>query len=179
LNWEPYSTWNVGVDYYNIYRGTNDNSGNIVFGLLEIVPATDTAYVDQFLPSAVGENGLCYYAEAVQRDGDINQGVETCLSTTACVVGELRVFIPNAFSPNGVNTVFRPEGSYIDYNRSVLTIYDRWGKHITTINGIRNGWDGKDSDGVLCSQGVYLYQLLILSTNGQTQTFKGTVTLLN
>jgi gliding motility-associated-like protein len=179
LEWESYFTWNVGVDHYNIYRGTNDINGNIVFGLLDVVANTDTTYLDQDLPTIVGENGLCYYIEAVQQSGDINPSLETCLSTMSCIVGELKVYIPNAFNPNGVNTFFRPEGSYIDYTHSQLKIYDRWGREVIRLNGIRSGWDGKDSDGKLCMQGVYLYQLFIVSTNGQTQNFKGTVTLLD
>lgn len=179
LIWEPYFTWNVGVDYYNIYRGTNDDAGNIIFSLLDIVPNTDTTYSDQNLPSIVGENGLCYYVEAVQAAGDVNPSPETALSTMSCVVGEMVVYIPNAFNPNGVNKIFRPEGSYIDYDHSQMELYDRWGKQLIAINGIRAGWDGKDSDGAFCMQGVYLYRLLITSTNGQKQTFKGTVTLLN
>lgn len=179
LNWEHYFFWNTGVDYYNLYRGTNDASGNIVFSLLDIIPNTDTQYIDLNLPLTVGENGLCYYVEAVQAPGDVNASIETALSTTVCVVGSLSVFVPNAFNPNGVNTTFRPEGSYIDYDQSQMEIYDRWGQQLIKLNGIRKGWDGKDSNGVTCMQGVYLYRLFILSTNGQQQTFKGTVTLLN
>lgn len=179
LTWESYFTWNVGVDYYNIYRGTNDANGNIIFSLLDAVPNTDTIYSDQNLPSIVGENGLCYYVEAIQAPGDINLSIETALSTMMCIVGEVVVYIPNAFNPFGANKTFRPEGSYIDYDHSKMELYDRWGKQLTVINGIRAGWDGKDSDGVLCMQGVYLYQLYIISTNGQKQTFSGTVTLLN
>jgi gliding motility-associated-like protein len=179
LQWEPYSLWNIGVDFYNIYRGTNDINGTVIFSLLDVVPGTDSAYTDQNLPSIVGENGLCYYVEAIQRTGDVNQSIESAYSTMSCVVGELIVYIPNAFNPTGVNTFFRPEGSYIDYDHSQMEIYDRWGKQLISIKGIRSGWDGKDTDGVLCMQGVYLYRIIITSTNGNTQNFKGTVTLLN
>jgi gliding motility-associated-like protein len=179
INWEPYLLWNVGVDFYNIYRGTNDQTGNIVFSLIDVVSGADSLYLDQNLPAAVGENGLCYYVEAIQQNGDVNQSIESAFSTISCVVGELTVYIPNAFNPNGVNTSFRPEGSYIDYDQSQMEIYDRWGKQLTTIVGIRSGWDGKDADGVLCMQGVYLYRIIIKSTNGIIQNFKGTVTLLN
>jgi gliding motility-associated-like protein len=179
INWEPYFTWNVGVDYYNIYRGTNNASGTIVFNMLDIVSGTDSSYTDTDLPPTVGENGLCYYVEAIQTSGDINQSTEKPLSTMYCVIGALSVYIPNAFNPNGINTAFRPEGSYIDYDHSRMEIYDRWGQQLIKLDGIRSGWNGKDSDGVLCMQGVYLYHIFITSTNGEQKTFKGTVTLLN
>jgi gliding motility-associated-like protein len=179
LIWQPYFTWNSGVDFYNIYRGTNDDAGNIQYTFLDAVSNTDTVYSDLTLPEIVGENGLCYYIEAVQASGDINSNIETALSIQSCVLGEFKVFVPNAFHPFGTNSFFRPEGSYIDYNNSQMEIYDRWGRLVISIKGIRNGWNGKDSNGVLCMPGVYVYKIKILSTNGKTETINGNVTLLN
>jgi gliding motility-associated-like protein len=179
LIWQPYFTWNSGVDFYNIYRGTNDDAGNIQYTFLDAVSNTDTMYSDLTLPERVGENGLCYYIEAVQSPGDINSNIETALSIQSCVLGEFKVFVPNAFHPFGANSFFRPEGSYIDYNNSQMEIYDRWGRLVISITGIRNGWNGKDSNGTLCMPGVYVYKIKILSTNGKTETVNGNVTLLN
>jgi gliding motility-associated-like protein len=179
LSWETYFTWNIGIDYYRIYRGTNNTFGEIAYTLLDSVSALDSNYIDSILPPIVGENGLCYYVEAVQRPGDINGGIETAMSTRACIVGEMIVYIPNAFRPTGVNRLFRPEGSYIDYTNSSMEIYDRWGARIIEINNIRTGWDGKDASGVSCTQGVYFYKILIKSTNGKEKNFNGFITLLD
>jgi gliding motility-associated-like protein len=179
LIWDPYFTWNVGVNYYRIYRGTNDNSGSILYSLIDSVPGIDSVYHDLSLPEIVGENGLCYYVEAIQNSGDVNGSIETAASTHACIVGELKVFIPNAFRPDGFNRTFRPEGSYIDYDNSSMDIYDRWGAKLIGIQNIRDGWNGKDSAGIQCTQGVYYYKIFIKSTNGKEKIYTGFVTLIN
>lgn len=179
LYWDKYFTWNVGVNKYRIYRGTNNNLGIIEYTIIDSISGTDSFYVDKNLPTAVGENGLCYYIEAVQNTGDINNTIEYSFSTTTCVIGVPSVFIPTAFHPEGYNKTFRPEGSYIDYSNSKMDIYDRWGNQLISIMDIRNGWDGKDKAGVYCMQGVYFYKIFIKSTNGAEKTYSGFVTLLN
>lgn len=179
LSWDPYFTWNVGIDHYNIYRGTSDEMGVTTFQNINRAPGTDSTYIDNNLPSRVGDIGLCYYVEAVQNAGDINGVPLSSFSTTACATGDFTVFIPNAFRPEGTNKTFRPEGSYIDYELSRMEIFDRWGARLIEIQGIRKGWDGKDSNGVYCMQGVYYFKAYITSTNGIEKVFTGFVTLLN
>ncbi len=179
LIWDPYFTWNSGVDQYKIYRGTSDEAGMVFYNLINSVSGMDSTYIDSDLPSRVGEVGLCYYVEGIQGDGDINGSPLSSFSTTVCITGEVSVYIPNAFRPEGANKIFRPEGSYIDYDLSRMEIFDRWGGRLIGINGIRKGWDGKDSNGVYCMQGVYFYKLYITSTNGSEKIFTGFVTLLN
>jgi gliding motility-associated-like protein len=109
----------------------------------------------------------------------VNGSIETAASTHACIVGELKVFIPNAFRPDGFNRTFRPEGSYVDYDNSSMDIYDRWGAKLIGIQNIRDGWNGKDSAGIQCTQGVYYYKIFIKSTNGKEKIYTGFVTLIN
>lgn len=179
LSWETYFTWNTGVDYYRIYRGTDDEFGQLIYSLIDSVPGFDSSYTDSLLPTVVGQNGFCYYVSAVQNAGDVNGSIETAASTHACIVGELKVFIPNAFRPMGVNRTFRPEGSYIDYALSAMEIYDRWGGRLISMQDIRAGWNGLDSSGIECMQGVYYYKIFIKSTNGKEKIYTGFVTLLN
>lgn len=179
LTWDPYFTWNSGIDHYNIYRGTSDETGAMVYEAIGSTSGLDSSYTDADLPSKVGDIGLCYYVEAIQAAGDINGAPLSSFSTTACATGTFVVFIPNAFRPEGVNSTFRPEGSYINYELSRMEIFDRWGARLIEIPGIRKGWDGKDSNGVYCMQGVYYYKIYITSTNGTEKIFTGFVTLLN
>ena len=87
-----------------------------------------------------------------------------CLSTiedTITVYPPLRVYIPNAFTPNGdgLNDVFGIEGEgYLYYD---LEIYDRWG------NRMRHGrfkdntaWDGT-YNGKLVPSGAYVYHVWV------------------
>lgn len=179
LSWDPYFTWNSGVNYYRIHRGTSNEFGAVLYTVIDSVGKSDSTYVDSNLPDRIGEKGLCYYIEAIQKIGDINGPPLSSYSTTACATGEPTVYIPNAFRPEGLNSTFRPEGMYIDYDLSRMEIFDRWGGRLIDIQGIRKGWDGKDLNGVYCMQGVYFYKIYIISTNGIEKTFVGFVTLLN
>ena len=179
--WEPYFTWNTSVDYYTIFRGTSDDNGIITYEFLATVPVTDTSYTDENLPAQVGETGVCYYVEAVQQPGDVNGATEHSFSTQGCAIGQTTVFIPTAFHPNGYNKTFRPEGRFIDYEQSKMEIYDRWGAKTVSYLNIRGGWDGKDSNGILCMPGVYYYKIYIKSTNvkEKEKVYIGFITLLD
>jgi gliding motility-associated-like protein len=91
-----------------------------------------------------------------------------------------RIFIPNAFSPDGdgVNDVFRvvAEGSRIEDLE--LRIYDRWGGQVFESSGIANGWEGK-KNGHDCPGGVYVYKI-VFSVDGVagSQERVGTVMLV-
>jgi gliding motility-associated-like protein len=87
-----------------------------------------------------------------------------------------RVFIPNAFSPNGdgLNDVFQP--SMRGVTASDLKIFNRWGELIfqSTDN---TGWDGTYK-GKPVNEGVYAFSLRVVNAFGQLQFFSGTVTVL-
>ncbi|HRK27083.1 MAG TPA: gliding motility-associated C-terminal domain-containing protein, partial [Chitinophagales bacterium] len=88
------------------------------------------------------------------------------------------VLIPNAFSPNGdgVNDLFRVSG--VNVESMELFIYNRWGVEMFAASGAPNlAWDGtyKGTDQEI---GVYVYYANITFTNGETETYKGNVTLI-
>ncbi len=179
LLWNKHFGWDSGVEKYRIYRGTNDDSGIRTYFLIDSVSGSDSVYTDINLPDRIGSFGLCYYIEAIQNSGSPSGFQSAARGFSKCLIGELIVFVPNAFHPEGVNKFFRPEGSYIDYVNSSLEIFDRWGNRVIAIKDITNGWDGKDSSGNMRSGGVYYYKLNLISPNGQKQTKTGFVTLLN
>jgi gliding motility-associated-like protein len=49
-----------------------------------------------------------------------------------------------------------------------MSIYNRWGKHITTVTDGKQGWDGAG-----CSNGIYYYLIKV-----DDKEFKGWVYLL-
>jgi len=87
-----------------------------------------------------------------------------------------RVFLPNAFSPNGdgLNDIFQP--NMRGFSQSVFRIYNRWGELIfqTTDN---TGWDGTYR-GQPVQEGVYMFTLSVLNLFGERQFFNGTVVLM-
>ncbi|HXD94754.1 MAG TPA: gliding motility-associated C-terminal domain-containing protein, partial [Bacteroidia bacterium] len=95
----------------------------------------------------------------------------------------------NVFTPNGdtKNEVFFP---FVYGNSSIATlaasidnyelyIYDRWGKKVFYSAQTTTTWDGKETNGSPCPDGVYYWVVSINSKcqNVNTQTFKGFVHL--
>ena len=89
-----------------------------------------------------------------------------------------RFTIPTAFSPNGdgLNDVFRI-ASYGDDDVSLYQIYNRWGEIVFETNTIVDVWDGTFK-GKEQETGVYMY-LITVECEDYTETFSGTITLLN
>ncbi|HTB99356.1 MAG TPA: gliding motility-associated C-terminal domain-containing protein [Ferruginibacter sp.] len=86
-----------------------------------------------------------------------------------------KIFIPNAFAPDGKNNIFRiPPG--ITFNLENFSIYDRWGNKVFTTSDINRGWDGT-IEGQNASAGVYVYVIYGSDLRGKVLD-KGTVTLL-
>ncbi|WP_316837630.1 gliding motility-associated C-terminal domain-containing protein [Pedobacter nutrimenti] len=87
------------------------------------------------------------------------------------------VFIPNTFTPNGdgKNDIFYVYGNTIAQVK--MRIYNQWGQFIYESLNIQNGWDGTYK-GQLQPNGVYVYQIELVFTDGTTDNKKGTITLL-
>lgn len=103
-----------------------------------------------------------------------------CDSLVHLTLEEYRLYIPNAFSPNGdgINDYFTVYGSEDFIDIQSLRIYDRWGKRVYSIQkGSSYRWDGTDN-GVEISSGVYIYVLDLILHDGTKKMIKGDVMLL-
>ncbi len=87
--------------------------------------------------------------------------------------GELS--IPNVFTPNndGFNN-FLTFPNLTDYE---VIIYNRWGNVVRHEALTNFSWDGKNSSGILCSEGTYYY-VIVYSTTKQP-IYKGFVQLIH
>ncbi len=98
---------------------------------------------------------------------------------------DYKVFLPNAFSPNGDGrndrfTLFAGGAKVEEVLR--LAVYDRWGNLLFERNNFAPGdesmgWDGR-SRGRLAPGGVYIYQAEVRFIDGATRMFSGDVSLL-
>lgn len=93
----------------------------------------------------------------------------------------LRIFIPNAFTPNGdnMNDIFMVYGALI--NSFSMNIYDRWGNEVFATNEISQGWDGRIKGNAIAPEGVYTYIIKFGGLIGSEQNFDsraGTITLI-
>ena len=95
-----------------------------------------------------------------------------------------KVYIPNAFSPNGdnLNDVFTAYGSECAKGIKYMRIFNRWGNLVyevenATLGSAAQGWDGM-YQGKSLSMGVYVYVIEIEYGNGTTEVFSGDVSLV-
>lgn len=99
------------------------------------------------------------------------------ISLTVYIYPEFRLFIPDAFTPNGdgLNDIFKP--STIGIKEFTFQIFNRWGEDIYTSSSAEAGWDGTFK-GSNAPQGVYVYLLSVVDINGNSHKYNGKVVLV-
>jgi len=96
----------------------------------------------------------------------------------AIVEGVFTVYIPNAFTPNndGSNDYFFANGYGI--TELTMQIFNRWGNKVFETPSVTGRWNGIDTSGKICPQGVYVYTAKIKDQFGIYHTYNGQVTLI-
>jgi len=74
------------------------------------------------------------------------------------------LLIPSAFTPMGLNPLFKISNPAISRGESTFDIYNRWGEQIWTGDAIE-GWDGNDLGGNAVADGVYVYHFTAVYRN--------------
>lgn len=97
------------------------------------------------------------------------------------LIPERKVYLPNAFSPNGdgVNDILRvypgPSVSRVEE----LKVFDRWGNLLYTGRGENAFWDGHSQDGTKLRPGIFLYLAEVLFIDGVVKHYTGEVVLVD
>lgn len=96
------------------------------------------------------------------------------------IAAEVTQLIPNMITPNGdgKNDIWRLDFINVFFPQAEINIYNRWGEILFSSIGYSNAWDGtyKESGNPL-PVGAYFYTIKLNDANN-TETFKGTVTIL-
>jgi gliding motility-associated-like protein len=89
-------------------------------------------------------------------------------------LSEFKVFIPNAFTPNGdaINPEFKPVNISKNLKNYTLEIFDPWGGKIFESNNPNIGWNGQYK-GETVAQGVYVYVIKTISNSDDKTIYKG------
>lgn len=170
LNWNDYSTWLGSVSSYNIYRGID--------GAIDPTPIANVAfgnntYTDDVSMFLQGEGVFNYYVEALEGPGNIYNFSENSLSNIADAYQDPEVYIPNSFKPSGINNMFIPVTTYVNFTEYEFMVFNRWGLKVFSTANIDEGWNGNK-----CEGGVYIYIVRYKSSKGEYIERKGSVTLI-
>ncbi len=101
-----------------------------------------------------------------------NAGCTDTASATIEVVDD-SLIIPNVATPNGdgKNDTFTFNSTSI--KSAETTIFNRWGKKVTSYSDWKNGWDAKDNHA-----GVYYYEIEIQFHNGTSKKYHGALNII-
>lgn len=176
ITWNRYEQWNAGVSHYNVYRKVDFEP---TFTYVTSIPAASFfSYDDDVRQYANTSNGrFCYYIEAIENNGNIYGLKDTSRSNTLCLQQEETIYIPNAFTPQGLNPVFKPEGTFIDSVKYSFHIYNRWGELMYETYKPGEGWDGFYK-GEVVPEGVYAYIVRYQTTGYRDRKRTGLVIVL-
>lgn len=110
-----------------------------------------------------------------------------CIDTASIPVNAYftsHLSLPNVFSPNGdgKNDYFYVIAGKEVTQIKLFRIMNRWGATVFNKSGnlpnsYTDGWDGT-YNGKPAEAGTYIYQLMVLLSDGTTETYKGNITLL-
>lgn len=174
LNWNPYTLFDGGVSHYFIRRSINDTYD---WSPIFTGDGNHLNFEDQLDENLIMNGKVCYYVIA-QEGQDIYGFNEQSQSNEVCYVFEPIIYIPNAFTPGGLNPIFYPVINLANVQEYKLLIYDRWNNVIFSTDDIQTGWDGIMKNGQKAPFGVYGYQMTVSDGNGKDIRKMGHVTLI-
>jgi gliding motility-associated-like protein len=182
LTWNDYEGWIQGTGYYELFRVKIDVATNTqTKDLIATLVPPDTEYLDNS-PDLLGADGVTsYYLQAREQVGNpIIPTTPSSFSNFAYVYKEVKLIIPGAFTPNGLNPIFRPQVLTQTTAKFNMKIFNRWGKLVFETDDEFLGWDGKDKDNKLvCPPGAYIYIIDVVDANGATLNKVGAIALLD
>lgn len=174
LSWSDYEGFDGGIKEYNLYRSIN--------GVYDTEPIatftpTDKQYIDDINGLGV-QSKVCYRIEGAEAFNSYNFS-EISTSNELCLSYSSKIFIPNSFTPNGINPLFFPVVSHIKGDTYHLTIINRWGQEVFESFDQNQGWDGKlQSNGKNATNDIYVYLFEAEDDDGNYIQKRGFVSLI-
>ena len=176
LSWNGYRYWPGGVQNYLVLIQLKNKKFKTVANL----PGNDTTYTDDSVYNAI-DTAYCYRVIAIEN----NATQDSSISNLTCAVLPSRIFVPNAFSPNGdsLNDVWKVSAlSVFNVVGNKLTqfdarIYNKWGILVFESNDIHKGWDGTFK-GAKVPADVYIYLVSAKGVDDKSFQVSGNITLL-
>ncbi len=177
LDWNHYDDFVNGVSGYTIYRKSKHDN----YEEVNTVSSGTNSYSEDIRSSGdleiTGE--LSYYIVAHENDTGSPGTAATSRSNKAVVNVESKIWMPNAFTPDGDgrNDYFGPVMDFIPKEYKMF-IFDRTGKVLFQTTDPNKMWDGTLNGSGKARAGVYVYHIEYLSYNGVREIETGNLTLV-
>jgi len=174
ISWTALNIENAVVDSYEIFLFEDGVSTPI-----GTVTGTENEFLYENVELKIDQPTICYYVVANARVTLFDESEQFILSRSniLCISQNSRIFVPNAFAPQGINREFRAVVLYEDMVSFEMEIYDRFGQQIFVSRDVDLAWNG-DIKGQDAPQGVYVYHIRITQEDGRTVDKQGNVLLL-
>jgi hypothetical protein len=174
LNWTPYYDFDGSLLSYNVYRGV---SGIFEINPIATLPNGHYSYEDD-VSELYSTGRVCYQIQAIE-GMNVYSFSESSYSNVLCSTVPPLIYIPNAFTPGGLNPIFKPVISDFDGAGYDFSIFDQWGQVIFKTANPDDGWDGSIKlSGKLANTGTYVYFVKLHDGDGIEIIKRGHVTLL-
>lgn len=174
LKWNNYEQLNGLLLNTSLFRVLN---GTLV-PIETLLPAVNE-YQDPVETAITTDGTFCYVVQSeyqfVVPSMGISRGLDT-YSQVECVDLPPKIFIPNAFVPDGINKTFKPVLLF-PAKEYEFHIWDRWGKELFFTENIIAGWTGA-YNGERLPFGGYVYYVRAVSEAGEIVEKKGVVVLV-
>jgi gliding motility-associated-like protein len=174
LRWSPFSMEYGTVYSYQIYKVVDD-----IPELITSVQPNTLIYTDAVNGYNQDDADIRYYVIA-QVYIELPDGTAKAVfsqSNTILIEQQSKIFMPNAFAPEGINDIFKPVMVFAENSTFQMVVYDRWGKLLFQTTDPETGWDGRN-EGRIMRQGVYTYVVQVTQLNGDVVERRGTVLLV-
>jgi|GEM_PF-1970120 len=171
LNWNNYSTWNNGVENYTIQRETRINE-TVISPFASKTTILGNDYSENTSLINLGEK-YCYKIIGKEKVTGFQSE-----SNVVCMIGGLTFFFPTGVIGKDNNSAFKPVGAFIDYTKSKIYIYNRWGEMIKEVTDLTVGWDLTGFDNKPVEIDTYVYDAFIIGLDDKKENKKGTITII-
>lgn len=173
LQWTNFNNDLAELTTYEVYRVVDGSET-----LVGMVDPFQASYLDDFSAAETGVTEACYYVVAIANVWVNGQKVAVqSRSNLACGVQRSKIYVPNAFVPDGINNEFKPILEFGVPQTYILQVFDRWGGQVFESTSLDTGWDGRKNDTEL-PQGVYAFYIKVTQADGSVQEKSGTILLL-
>ncbi len=174
LNWTPYTDFNGDITNYQIFRNTYGTWEAVPFSIL---PDGSYSLIDD-VSQMRNKGEVCYRVLAIENLNQFNL-MDSSFSNEQCLIYDPLMFVPNAFTPDGLNPIFLPVIQNVDPEKYTFSIIDRWGKIVFETSDPTQGWDGRiNSSGLLASNDVFQYRIELIINKTDSIVKQGYVTLI-